>query len=96
MTPASQDSTVSLPAEKMALLRDLVRDLLKALSPGGVKEVPIRDDQGNLLAHVVPAQLACLVEVNLGDDENSPTTEEGDIPAEELLARWRKNSSNGD
>ncbi len=86
MTPASQTDSTSLSAEKMALLRDLVRDLLKISPNGKAQEVAIRDEQGTLLAHVVPAALPCLFEVDLGD--LPPSTEEKDIPVEDLLTNW--------
>jgi len=74
----------------MALLRDLVRDLLKASPNGGAKEVAIRDEQGNVLAHLVPGALQCLVEVNLEDGDSSGQAEEEDIAVEDLLANWGK------
>ena len=91
VTPAPEtNSTPGLPAEKMALLRDLVRDLLKASPNGGAKEVAIRDEQGNVLAHLVPGALQCLVEVNLEDGDSSGQAEEEDIAVEDLLANWGK------
>jgi hypothetical protein len=82
MNPSDLPQTNGTPAHSQVV--DIVRHLLAA-NGSKLQQIPIRDEQGKLIAHVIPAGLSFLVRVDLSEGTCADDVVGPNLPIDELF-----------